>query len=1452
MLPVPDEKATPDLEALKAKSNLTNSQLLIWLGQQLNPTSPLYNMAMRFDICGNIDPDRFRRAFSSLVADSDAMRSVIVDEDRIPQQKVLETLAFSIDHLDYSEMEDSLATSQEEIDRRIQTPIDCSAINFDTVLIRLGQTDYIWYFNQHHLFTDITSIALIFQEISDRYRGHPIASGKLGSFERYRQSRSSPSLDNHLGNNTAEKLPSNTALLYGLLHENAALARGTNAIRTHYPLTQQEARQLDILAESEGLASISHSLALFNIVATALFAYLYRVSQTERLTLGCPIHNRTTLNDKNTIGLFIDILPLTVSVASQDTFLTLHEKVSQAGMAFLKNAAGNGGTIEDARTSNIILNYITASFTDFGDFPCQTTWLHNGHIDPQHDLRVQVLQLSAKDTPVIYFDINASILESLPHRSPISHFTRVLGACLKSPESLIAEVRLTSAEEGQRLQAQFQNSPLYSSQSSARETLAQASDTIVGAFKNQVGKTPDGIAAVENQQTITYTQLDRQSDYLAQQIIRETAKRSQTPEIIGICLPRSIALLIGLLAISKSGAAFVPLDPAHPKARLQKIGDLAGMQLLLCNRAYASYIDGIDCLLVDAMQDNDVSSGQNIFEAIQNPIRPSADRDAYVLFTSGSSGAPKGVRVKHGALETYIRWAAQTYCGIEPDSRQRLSDPYLPAHFPLYSSIGFDLTITSIFAPLIIGGCVHIYPEGKDAMHADALDLSILKVIQDDCVDVIKLTPSHLSIAGRMGLRNRRAHSLILGGENLTSAQARQAFRIFRPDIRIFNEYGPTEAVVGCMTHEFKPDTDQGPSVPIGRPADGVDIYLLDDGGNPVPNGVTGEIHIGGERLAAGYLHQPRLTQERFIPDPFRPPTPFSPGGMMYRSGDLATVNSNNDMVYLGRKDDQVKVRGVRVETAEISAALNGHVDIQDSYIAVVEAALKPQDDLHHCTECGLASNYPDVRFDPSGVCNFCREFAQYKDRADSYFGNLDALRSKLVDLSRHKTGKYHCLVLLSGGKDSTYALYQICRMGFSVFAMTLDNGYISEGAKDNIRRSVSDLGIDHKFVTTASMKEIFSDSLKRHASVCYGCFKTIYTLAINEAHQRHISTIVTGLSRGQLFETRLTKQVFDRSDFDPAIVDQEVLAARKIYHRIPDKVTDCLDTRLLDDDAIFEQIQFVDFYRYCDVPMATMYAFLHEHAPWTRPTDTGRSTNCLINDTGIYFHKRQKGYHNYALPYSWDVRLGHKERDAALQELNDQIDAGQVQSILTEIGYDGAFPDDDHTQLAAYYTSNASPSIGALKAHLRERLPAAMIPSYFVKVAEIPVNRNGKIDREALPNPRTQRPTSAPAIPPRTQQEKILTEVWRQSLGIDQIGVHDNFFELGGDSIIAIQIVARAAHQGMSITPHQLFSHQTIHQLAKKVVVSTSDAMTHSEETPFALIDHSDTSIESLASLLD
>jgi acyl carrier protein len=363
-------------------------------------------------------------------------------------------------------------------------------------------------------------------------------------------------------------------------------------------------------------------------------------------------------------------------------------------------------------------------------------------------------------------------------------------------------------------------------------------------------------------------------------------------------------------------------------------------------------------------------------------------------------------------------------------------------------------------------------------------------------------------------------------------------------------------------------------------------------------------------------------------------------------------------------------------------------------------------------------------------------------------------------------------------------------------------------------------------------MNEIFVDSLHRHHNVCNGCFKTIYTLSIQIALEKEIPFIVTGLSRGQFFETRLTEELFWDDTLDTTKIDDTILEARKLYHRESDAVKRLLDVSAFGNDAVFEKVQFVDFYRYSDVSLEELLAYLKDKIDWVRPTDTGRSTNCLINQVGIYVHKKEEGYSNYAFPYSWDVRLGHKTRDESLEEINETIDETEVKRIMGEIGYKRSDTEAPQTErLVAYFTGNRDASVKDLKRFLSERLPYYMVPTVFKPLEEMPLTKNGKVDKKSLQNLNSaQLAMETPYTAPRNDIEELLERIWKEVLQLKKVGVYDDFIALGGHSLAAIRVTARVNEEiEVDFPLNKVFERPTIAEYATFVEETLTELLENS-----------------------
>ncbi|HEY1375665.1 MAG TPA: amino acid adenylation domain-containing protein, partial [Gemmataceae bacterium] len=422
-------------------------------------------------------------------------------------------------------------------------------------------------------------------------------------------------------------------------------------------------------------------------------------------------------------------------------------------------------------------------------------------------------------------------------------------------------------------------------------------------FERQADRTPAADAVAFGDRRLTYRDLDERANQVAHLLRR----RGVGPDVlVGVCLRRRPELVAALLGVWKAGGAYVPLDPAYPPERLAFMTADADVRVLLtedaCRGLFPDAGDRVVCL------DSDRAAVAR--EPAGRPTGGAAPANlAYVMYTSGSTGRPKGAMVTHAGLVNYLCWAIKAY-GVEPG-----------CSVPVHSSISFDLTVTGLYPPLLVGGQVELLPED---VGAQAL---VAALRRKRGRSLVKITPAHLDLLSQQ-LRPEEmaglARVFVIGGENLT-AEGVAPWRDHAPATRLINEYGPTETVVGCCVHEVQPDDPWTGSIPIGRPIDNTRLYVLGPDRELLPVGAAGELYIGGAGVARGYLNRPDLTRERFVPDPFSDEA----GARLYRTGDLARYRPDGALEYLGRTDDQVKVRGYRIELGEIEAALRGHPAVQ-------------------------------------------------------------------------------------------------------------------------------------------------------------------------------------------------------------------------------------------------------------------------------------------------------------------------------------------------------------------------------------------------------------------------------------------------------------------------------------------------------------------------------------------
>ena len=1355
----------------EAEYEPTRTQRLIWASQRRHHNLPVANMGERVRIRGPLNPSRFVEAFDTVVRQVDVLRSVVnPDGSRIG---VLATPPASTLVLDLP-----AADLERWSADRIGQPIDATNCVYDSVLLRHAEDDWTWWIDVHHIAIDAWGAARLAEAVSTVYLhdGPPteadlnaVVSGPfLGSIEATSDGVSERAAE--WAEDARVAGPMAPLTLYGPRGERTTLV-------DRCPLPQDGwQKSLDGALRGE-FRALSPELSLLALSAMATAIAVRRFDGRSSLVVGVPVHHRSGRWGSTAIGPMMELYPMVITFDDEETHREMFARTVRSVMQVLRRA--RPGESPDT-PFEVVLNVTTARWDTFAGYPAVRHWMRSGHVEPNHAIRVQIFDEfdpSVEGDHVLRWelDLNQGLSTDGSHRALPQHFAAIVKGILDGPDEKAGRIAVVDANERQELAA-------LNPQPSARSLARPVHELI----RERLRAAPNEVVVEQGAVTITSDEFDRRADTLARQLVADGLRLGDP---VGIRMGRSIEVLIAVHGVLRAGGRFVFLDPDDPVSRHETIAADAGLFTIL-----------------DHLPSEEGNSADSAVP-IELPT-VGLDDGAYILYTSGSTGLPKGVPISHRGLADYLDFAIESYC-----------DPDNPPWVALHSALVFDLSITSVFLAMMTGGRTVVF----DADPVEALG----QISRDDRITFLKGTPSQLEILTRVADGPLSLDTFVVGGEAFRRPVAERVRTQCAGPVRIFNEYGPTEAVVGCMIHKYDPERDLNVDVPIGHAAPGSQLVVLDALGEVAPPGVWGELFVHRPGMASGYLNRPELTEERFGPPPVGTPDRAVLGNhhadlgstVWYRTGDRVRVERLGVLVFGGRADDQLKVNGIRLEPAEVEAALVAHPAIDTALVRLwqpIDAV--DRSDVRRCDRCGLGVDVPGVEIDALGVCSVCRQFDEIEPQTREWFRTPTDLDERLEAARARRTGDYDCLHLLSGGKDSTYALYQLVERGWKVHALTLDNGFISEGAKENVRRSIADLGITHEFATTDAMNAIFADSLNRYSNVCQGCYKTIYTLAVARAEALGIPVIVTGLSRGQFFETRLVPHQFEAGRFDPTDIDATVLEARRVYHASEDAVTELLpEQRVFDDPTVLDRLEFLDFYRYVDVPLSELYDFLENRAPWVRPADTGRSTNCLINVAGIRVHQQERGYHSYAEPYSWDVRLGHKTRDEALEELDDLIDEHEVNDILGQIGYKPK----THGVLTAWYQSVDGVDLDPdeLRRSLRERLPSHAIPSAFVRLDQVPLATSAKADPNLLPAPTRFHRRSGEGVRPETPTEERLATIWGEILALDSVGITDDFFDLGGASLDALAVVARIDTEfGTDLPDATVFRARTIAELAELV----------------------------------
>ncbi|MFF2079254.1 amino acid adenylation domain-containing protein [Kitasatospora sp. NPDC058162] len=903
---------------------ISPQQRRLWLLHSLHPRLPLYNGPVAHEIRGELDVPALEQSIRALISRHAALRTGFSVVDDQPVQVVVDRLEFSLPVHDLRGDPDSLRARVREA---AAAPFDLERPGvFDFRLFRSADTEWTLLLNLHHIITDGWSNGVIAAEIGRGYAealaGRPpgaeeAAQGEAGDYAAY-----GAALAERLAGGLAER-----QLAYWAEH----LAGAPDLLRL--PLDRpRPARQrfrgelLDFTLDADLVELVRRTAARHRttdyVVLLAAFALLMHIYSGERdVVVGAPVTNRDDSALDETVGFFVNILPLRSRSRRGESF---SEYLQRCRSTFI------GGFRNQSVPFDEIVK-VTDSQGSLGHSPLVQA-VFGYHQESPAPLPLDGLRTSRWNVPTgfvqtdLEFDLaraaDGSVSGVIAYDSDLfdeatiarlgANYHALLEGALADPQTPLARIELRSAAE-----------ILIDREVNATEAEFPADACLHELFEAQAARTPDDVAVVSGTARLSYRELDERAGALA----RELRARGVGPErAVGICLERSVELVVGLLGILKAGGAYLPLDPASPPARIRQILDDAAAPVLLADRALAEEIDAasVGTVTVDPA-DLDLTAvgpaGAGAAGAGEG-LRPHPENLVSVYYTSGSTGMPKGVASRHRGWVNRMVWMQR---------RHRLARGETVLH---KTTLTFDDSALEIFWPLSVGGRVAVLEPGRHrdpvavleaATRYESVYLQVVPSMLNAVLDLVEQAPERVPPL----LRNTTS-----SGEALTAATVERFHRLMPGALH--NTWGATEVSIDSTCHTCGPadETAAGP-VDLGRPFDNNTVHVLDDELRPVPVGVVGDLYIGGLGLARGYLNDPARTAGAFLPDPFRP------GARLYRTGDQGLLHPDGGFRFVGRSDHQVKIRGMRVELGEIETALHGHPQVRE---AVVVIAAEGQD----------------------------------------------------------------------------------------------------------------------------------------------------------------------------------------------------------------------------------------------------------------------------------------------------------------------------------------------------------------------------------------------------------------------------------------------------------------------------------------------------------------------------
>jgi len=893
---------------------LSFAQQRLWFLEQLYPGTPLHNISRVIRLSGALDAEVLQRTLDAVVARHEALRTIIVTTNGTPMQVV--TAASSVPMV----VTDLCGLAEPERDaeaRRLvleetRRPFDLArGPLFRGMLLRLEDGEHLLLLAMHHIVSDGWSMGVLSRELTVFYEAFttgaparlpdlPIQYADYAVWQRERLQGAR--LERELAY-WREQLQGAPPVIELPTDRPRPPVQSPRGAKQSILLPPGVSRQLRALSQREGVT-------LFATVLAAFQTLLARHTGQDDIVVGSPIAGRTRTETEGLIGFFVNTLALRTDLSGDPTFRELLRRVREVTLgAYAHPDIPFEQLVEELQPER-----------DMSRTPIFQVALAMQNV-PHHKLELRGLTLRSEptDSGTAKFDLTLFVTEqgaglraAMEYCTDLfdagtivrllGHFRALLDSVAGDPDRRLSELPLLTEPERHQVLVEW----------NATTTDYPRDATVGDLFQSQAARTPDAVALIADGGRLTYRELDARANRLAHYL----RSRGVGPETrVGICLDRSVDLVVGVLGIVKAGAAYVPLDPSHPPDRLRFLLADAHVAVLLTESRHGGRLPR-GCVATTICLDDERAA------IAREPAGPPHGRAlagnlVYVMYTSGSTGVPKGVAVPHRAVVRLV--LGTDYFRGGPDEV-----------FLQLAPVAFDASTFEIWGALLTGARLVIAPPGTLSLE------EIGRVVREQGVSTLWLTAGLFHLMVDRGLDDLRGlRQLLAGGDVLSVAHVEWVLGEL-PDCRLLNGYGPTESTTFASCHPVVAG-DLLDSVPIGRPIANTRVYVLDGHMGPVPVGVPGELHLGGLGLARGYLGRPGLTAERFGPDPFGPAFGGELGGRLYRTGDRVRWRADGALEFLGRMDDQIKVRGHRVEPGEVEASLREHPAVRAAVVVARE-----------------------------------------------------------------------------------------------------------------------------------------------------------------------------------------------------------------------------------------------------------------------------------------------------------------------------------------------------------------------------------------------------------------------------------------------------------------------------------------------------------------------------------